>query len=261
MILDDNFFRILYNDHLDYQSLRGRSGLEYEKYLNDVKHWKTKYLEDVFFSNLQIENVNSILEIGCATGVLLNTIFAKNTFDRTGIDISEENISSGRETYPNINFIAGTFQEYIDESGGNCFSIIILSDILEHVQEDVELLNLSGKYSDYVLLNQPIEKVKEYENREYGVNDKEGHLRAYSTEDILGLCKMANMSIIYSIERQYVLEPVFKKHLLNKILNEETSKVDGMIKYTNELIDIELNKENYKRNFFALLKSENDRSN
>lgn len=257
---NNDFFRTLYNEHIEYKSLRKQDGPEYEKYIDDVKYWKIKYLEKVIFNKLQIENINSILEIGCATGVLLDTIFANSPVDKTGIDISEENILFGIAQRPHINFISGTFEEYLDQNNGKNFDLIILSDILEHVQEDVQLLNLAGRYSDYVLLNLPIEKVKEYEGRNYGVDDPEGHLRAYSTEDVIELCNMANMEVIYSLERHYVLEPVFKKYLLGKIVKKNTSKVDALLEYSKEIIDIELNKEIYKRNFFALLRVQNERT-
>jgi len=36
--------------------------------------------------------------------------------------------------------------------------IIILSDILEHVENDVELLKMAGNYAKHVLVNIPMEK-------------------------------------------------------------------------------------------------------
>lgn len=255
MTIQNEFFKNLYNEHIEYKVVRKQEGPLYEKYISDVTHWKVKYLEYVFYSIFKTENIKSVLEIGCATGVLLDSIFEGINLEKTGIDISDENILFAKSQRPDIKFFSGTFDEYLKLDLNRRSSVIILSDILEHVEDDVDLLKKAGLYSDIVLLNLPLEKVKEYFGRNYGVDDKEGHLRAYSTEDAIELCVNSNMEIMYSTEKKYVLEPVFRKYLLDKILSKNNSKSDSIIEYTKEIIDIELNQNNYKRNFFALLRT------
>ena len=95
---------------------------------------------------------------------------------------------------------------------------MLLSDILEHVEDDVGLLHACGSMGKYVLLNLPLEKVEEYRNRNYGMEDKEGHLRAYSKEDAFKMFVEAGLRTVRFLEAQYVREPVFRKYLFNKLV-------------------------------------------
>jgi predicted TPR repeat methyltransferase len=243
-----------YNDHPDYIALRDRSSEFFRQYLNEVKYWKNKYL----FELVKDKEIHSVCEIGCATGVLLAEFPSSTKAEnRCGIDVSTDNIEIARVNYPGINFFAGYFEDYLSQTDARLkFDLIILSDILEHVEDDAGLLALAGKHADYVVLNLPLEKCGEFEGREYGLHDKHGHLRAYDAKDASDMVARAGLVEEHVIIKQYVLEPVFRKYLADKLFNNkpDQEKVSGIAKYINEINDIELNPAYYKSNYFGLLK-------
>lgn len=244
-------YKQLYNEHQEYISLRNRTGDGYEKYLNDVKYWKLKYLTLLLDRNEPLP-INQVVEIGCATGELLNQFLNEKNFKKTGIDISDENIKYAQTFFENIDFKSIDYKDFFNNNKEKV-DVVILSDILEHVEDDVEMLKISGENSQYVLLNMPIEKVPEYKDRIYGIDDIEGHLRAYSVKDTENLIEKAGLKVVDFEVRNYVLEPVFKNYLLKKIMKNSDSKADGLEKYLFEVLDIEMNINFYKKNYFGLL--------
>lgn len=244
-------YKQLYNEHQEYVTLRNRSGDGYEKYLNDVKYWKLKYLTLLLDRN-NISPLNQVVEIGCATGELLNQFLNDKDLKKAGIDISDENIKYAQSFFENIDFKSIDYRDYFNANKEK-IDIVILSDILEHVEDDVEMLKISGQNSKYVLLNMPVEKVPEYKDRVYGIDDIEGHLRAYSVKDTEDLIDQAGLKVVDFEVRNYVLEPVFKDYLLKKIIKNNASKADAIEKYLHEVLDIEMNINFYKKNYFGLL--------
>jgi SAM-dependent methyltransferase len=240
----------LYNEHADYIAIRDKTGAIWKKYNDDVLYYKIKHahelVRDIAYS--------SILEVGCATGFLLHNFPGQNTTRRCGIDISSENIKAAQREYPGISFFAGTVAGFKRQHPGGRFDLVLLSDILEHVEDDRGLLRACGSIGKYVLLNLPLEKVEEYRNRNYGMEDKEGHLRAYSKEDAFKMFAEAGLKTMRFLEAQYVREPVFRRYLFNKLVKNATGdKLQGLIQYTQELIHVENNPGYYKTNLFALL--------
>jgi hypothetical protein len=243
-----------YNDHPDYIALRDRNSEFYKQYLSEVRYWKNKYL----FELVNNKSINTICEIGCATGVLLAEFpLATKPSAKYGVDVSTDNIQTAKANFPELNFFAGYFEEFIAQpSTPKKFDLIILSDILEHVEDDAGLLAQAGKYADYVVLNLPLEKCGEFEGREYGLHDKHGHLRSYNVYDAHDLAVRAGMKEERFLVKQYVLEPVFRQYLADKLFNNKSGaeKAEGLAKYINEINDIELRPGYYKSNYFGLLK-------
>jgi len=248
-----NNYREYYNDHPDYIALRSKNSAFYNQYVKEVKYWKSKYL----FELIKELPVDSIADIGCATGILLAEFPAKTPrASRYGIDISPENITSARENFPDIYFFAGCFEEFLHEhQHPEKFDLVILSDILEHIDDDVGLLALAGANAKYVVLNLPLEKCPEFEGREYGLHDKHGHLRAYNVTDARDLVRRAGMKEVASIMKQYVLEPVFRQYLAEKLFLNRSGdeKLQGLAQYISEINRIDLDPSYYKSNYFGLL--------
>ena len=71
----------------------------------------------------------SVLEIGCATGDLLNKVRPSRG---VGIDISDKMIEIAKDKYPHLTFIHGDIEDIkIDEK----FDYIIISDLLGHLTD------------------------------------------------------------------------------------------------------------------------------
>ncbi len=253
---NDELYRKLYNDHPEYIEFRKQEGKLYQKYLNDVKYWKLKYIEKLIRDPEHQKSIKNVVEVGCAIGVLLENFMRDFNLNKVGIDISDKNIDAAKDLFPEISFYKGTLQDYIlaNKESNVKTDLVIMSDLLEHVENDVDLLNQAGQISKYVIINLPIEKVPEYKDRVYGVNDVEGHLRAYSVKDALDLCDQAGMEVVKFYSEQYVQQPVFQKYLLAKLLEKHDDKAEALLKFQEEVIQIKLDSDYYKTNFFALLK-------
>lgn len=78
-----------------------------------------------------------ILDIGCASGVLLHQLKGLGYTDLCGLDISEEAVSLAKERgLRNIFLMDGNLTSFENES----FDIVIASDVLEHIKNDVSAL-------------------------------------------------------------------------------------------------------------------------
>jgi SAM-dependent methyltransferase len=245
-------FEELYNEHPEYVALRERTGEIWGKYKDDVLNYKLKYARELVSDMLY----SSILEVGCATGFFLHNFPSRNGAKRYGVDISSENINTARQLYPEIEFFNGTLTDFRQRYPKARFDLVLLSDILEHVEDDRGLLRECSSIARLILVNLPLEKVEEYKTRNYGMEDKEGHLRAYDKPDAFQMFAEAGLKTVKFVEAQYVREPIFRKYLFNKLVkNASGDKSKGLIQYTEELIHIENNPGYYKSNLFALLRS------
>jgi hypothetical protein len=70
-----------------------------------------------------------------------------------------------------------------------------MSDVLEHVEDDIEFLRDAARYADQMLVNLPLEDNWLNCNRAYGPSDVSGHLRKYSLAQGLQLFSDAGMTI------------------------------------------------------------------
>jgi len=243
-------FNEYYDNHIEYKHIREQNSEVWSKYTDDVLMWKIKFLKEVSGSM----DPKNILDVGCAVGFMLNNLpYNTAKENRYGVDISDLNIKTAKEKYPCMNFFSGTINEF-SKSHNIKFDLILLSDVIEHVENDLDLLNDASNISNYILVNLPLEKCTEYEKRDYGINDIEGHLRAYNLNDAFKLFEEARLKIInYKIKR-YVDQPIFRKYLLNKLLKKYKEKADALVCYEKQLLHIELNQNYYKSNLFVFLR-------
>jgi len=220
-----------YNEDLEYVEARIPGSSEREKHLQEVDFWKIKYLKKVAPPD---HLISSILEIGCAMGDLIGRFPSGVPLSkRYGIDISSKNITFAREQYPGIHFSCGTFEEYIKDHPEFRVDLIILSDILEHVDNDLFILEKSGQIADYVLLNLPLEKCDEFRDREFGPDDFRGHLRAYDLNDARRLVEEAGLVEIKQKKKTYVKSRIFRRHLRTNLKGDPHMKdqLKFLIKY------------------------------
>jgi SAM-dependent methyltransferase len=193
-------FEKLYDIHAEYSARRIKGSLEQEKIAIEVTKFKIPNLVSLLPSNYSPQRV---IEIGCATGELIAEFPIEPGGHRIGVDISSSNILSARERFPEVEFYAGNFTDLALAE----FDCVILSDILEHVENDVGFLAEASCLGRYVLVNLPLEDNWFNWNRNYGVNDDSGHLRKYSLEQGLDLLKHAGLDVI-KYNRLWVHETV-----------------------------------------------------
>lgn len=82
-----------------------------------------------------------LLDIGCGEGNLLNALSAANLLpkDSAGADLSAERIAKARKLLPQINFQICNAMNCAAFPGEN-FDTIISSQVIEHVEDDLQML-------------------------------------------------------------------------------------------------------------------------
>ena len=98
---------------------------------------RNKYYYDSLTRFLQynIPAGKSVLEVGCGTGYLLNTL---QTSRGVGIDIRADFIDFGRATYPALTFYQQDASQPI--AGGETFDYIVLSDTIGYLSDVQQVL-------------------------------------------------------------------------------------------------------------------------
>ncbi len=101
------------------------------------KHRLIRY--HIFFIDNVSEN-DTVLDVGCGNGALLKDVVSKTKAPAVGVEISLENVEAAkRRTFGinNIEIINCDIWEYKDNRS---FDVIMLSNVLEHLEERVKLL-------------------------------------------------------------------------------------------------------------------------
>lgn len=155
--------------------------------------WKAKHLLSVIPNQLQF---NNILEIGCATGLVLSKVSKKLGVGMIlGIDISNTNVRIAQKEIPHGIFMTGV-AEYMPFKD-NSIDLVILSDILEHIKDPKSLLKEAKRVSKYVVLNIPLEKCLKNMilKKNYGLEHIEGHLHAWNKKEILSILNDVGLTV------------------------------------------------------------------
>jgi hypothetical protein len=191
-------FRALYDEKLaEYIERRDPNSYSAQRIALEVREFKVPNLLSVLPTGFKY---STIAEIGCATGEIIATFPGDGITRRVGFDLSERNIESARERFPGTTFVADPGQFYRDK-----YDVLILSDILEHVPDDAQMLADAAKVAKILLINLPLEKCLSYAFRRYGPDDPSGHLRWYSMSDGMALFERAGLRIIKH-SRVWVME-------------------------------------------------------
>jgi SAM-dependent methyltransferase len=257
-------FAKFYDNQPEYAAFR--SDIHKREYYDVASDWKVRELVKLVPGNMVFNNV---LEVGCAFGVLLNNISDRlNIKTRTGVDISGENIKTAKKDWPECTFFNGTVEEFILEIKPNIqnfrFDLVVLSDIVEHIPDDIGFMKTIRGISSYVLLNLPLEKSFRTRNRVYGETDLSGHLRSYNKEIAVNLITSAGYSVLKSFtsiaffDRQFY--EIYKRNRSKRInIKPIHLKIFWTLFYLFQdrlkLTSKGLTERMYGTNYFALLKS------
>ncbi len=182
-------FSALYDGHHEYSARRLAGSFEHAQILLETTAFKIPQLSALLPPDVP---ATSVMEIGCATGELIGHFPVISGGRRVGCDISKDNVATAEKRFPDVTFYSGDFR---DLRHSERFDYIILSDVLEHVEDDAGLLSAAADQSRYVLVNLPLEDNWLNRNRAYGPDDVSGHLRRYSLADGLALFERAGLDV------------------------------------------------------------------
>lgn len=136
-------------------------------------------------------DIHSFIDVGCGAGELACTL-AEKGLDGTGVDYSDDALQTA-ETIRRARSLDEDrirFEKDLD-SITNRYDIAIACEVLEHVEDDVSLLEKLCSFSDkYVLISVPAKK-KYFD--EFDV--KVGHYRRYEKDELTDLIEGAGLEI------------------------------------------------------------------
>lgn len=199
-------FPKLYDVHDQYRALRDTSSPRYQLYKIEVEQWKIPNLHAVIPSWFQYR---SIAEVGSATGELIAHFPPLDSgIRRFGFDISRQNIQCSRERFPEVTFFEQDFRD-VDIK----VDLVILSDVLPHVPDDVRFLASLRSLSPFIVMNLPLEKCWLYRKRKYGLEDYALRLRAYDEQDAQRVIDGAGFKMLNSRVAWFEEQPCYHKHL------------------------------------------------
>ena len=182
-------FAALYDDHPEYVARRQGGSFEQAQIDIEVRLFKLPQLMRLLPPGRVLR---SVLEIGCATGELIDAVPVQAGGRKLGMDISDANVAAARARFPGVEFRCGDFREARDET----FDAVLMSDVLEHVPDDEAFLRDAAALGDTVLVNLPLEDNWLNRHRAYGPDDVSGHLRRYSLADGLALVERAGLEVM-----------------------------------------------------------------
>lgn len=86
-----------------------------------------------------------VVEVGCSNGRNIALPLAEQGYQVTGVDIHEPSIAyaSAQNTFPNVRFIC---QDFTDFASDEFFDVVVLSDILEHVEDPLHIIRTATKH-------------------------------------------------------------------------------------------------------------------
>lgn len=115
------------------------------------KHEIMSYYE--FFIN-NISSSDSVLDVGCGNGACTNAV-SKKAARAVGIDISKKNIRIARKRFfnENLEYVVGDAIMY--NFKGN-FDVIMLSNVLEHIENRLNFLEKIKKLAPKILIRVPL---------------------------------------------------------------------------------------------------------
>lgn len=154
--------------------------------------WKAVNLANLFFRTLKQEVIYSVCEVGGSEGILLNTLgYLLGARELVNYELSSEFCEVGQAQYPNIKFINSEFSAPVQAD----YDIIVLSDIVEHIEDEDRFLKDVSASCRFALFKMPIEKCinatiadlrylmrgkTKPEELRYGPGHYNGHLRGYT---------------------------------------------------------------------------------
>ncbi len=176
-----------------------------------IKKNNFTYRHILYFVDKYLYGKNKVLDVGCGSGTLCLYIANKKK-NILGIDISKKAIQTCIESSKTLNLTEYTSFKAIDfpkQSINGKFDLVILTEVIEHIKDDklalksiYKLLNKNGILiistpSVNALLHK-IGYAKQFDKRV-------GHLRRYSTEGLVKMCKESGFKIIETKKIEGVL--------------------------------------------------------
>lgn len=167
-------------------------------------HIRIKPLIKYFKENFKKSNVR-IVEVGCGNGINAFELLKENErIEYYGFDLDEDSIRTAKDLsnilgYGKLNFFLKDVQNASFEELNGKIDIILLMDVLEHLEKPEELLRGIGHLLDEetrIIVSVPTPRYKEVFGEQF--HESIGHLRdGFTLSELEGLMKKVNYKIEY----------------------------------------------------------------
>ncbi len=170
---------------------------------------------------------SSVLELGCGTGEFLNALKPKRGM---GVDFSPEMLRIAKETYPGLEFREADVEQL--ESWGETFDVVVLPDIVGHLQDIEETLRRVRAFcrpetrviiAYYNFLWEPILKLGEI----LGLKMPQQYQNWLASEDIGNLLALTSFQVVKAECRLLIPKRI---PLLSNLLNKYVASLPGIRK-------------------------------
>ena len=95
----------------------------------------SKFMKDLSETIAPLEDLNSIIDIGCGEGFIINCL---NRPDITGVDISKNALNIAKRKNPECNFCTGSVYDLSFKK--NSFDLVLATEVLEHLENPEKAL-------------------------------------------------------------------------------------------------------------------------
>ncbi len=173
-----------------------KGGNIFDKY--NSKNPIVKLLMKKFFTDLDIFldsiHIIKVLDIGCGEGYITKHIKEyKKGLVVEGIDFYDEVIEIASVRYPEIKFSQGSVYNLPYQD--NSFDLLILSEVLEHLEEPVTAINeikrVSKRYCIITVPNEPLFRIANILRLKYlsSFGNTPGHIQKWTRNDFRKLLR------------------------------------------------------------------------
>ncbi|MCY7346385.1 MAG: class I SAM-dependent methyltransferase [Pyrinomonadaceae bacterium] len=178
----------------------------YSPQTHPIRNYAKKFLLDV------LDEQQSVLDLGCGSGDVSN-IIAEKARTVVGIDHNEESLKIASDKYKrsNLTFIHEDARTYLKTS--DKFDVLILSHILEHLDDPKDFLQTFKDYFEYVYIEVPdfdrdvANHYRKDLNMEliYSDNDHVSEFDRYELKDLINLCNLEILreEYIFGVQRYW----------------------------------------------------------
>jgi len=170
-----------------------------KKFVNSIKQAeKNKEIAERLFSQIELNNVKRVLEVGCGIGKLSSYLAKKYKWEVTGIDLDPEQVERARKDYKgieNLIFLEADATRLPFEDGE--FDIILSFNVLHHIpywNKALEEINRVLKSKGFYILNDlafPEIIVRIFKN------SFKNYFGIYTVDDIIGISKRVDFEVTY----------------------------------------------------------------
>ncbi len=167
---------------------------EQYNYAEIASTWKANEMINLI-QQTKHEKFHSVLEVGCGYSMILQKISQDLNIPRAvGIDNHELTLKMAKKISPNC--IYTIMDAYNLSFPDDSFDLVILSDIIEHLENPELLLKEARRVSKYSVFKIPLEKCLINLRRQYGSQDSSGHMFSLDETSAINLINQAGFTIL-----------------------------------------------------------------